>query len=92
LFLRKSLDLGWERIALSDSAHVDSSLNLEETVVSPIGSPGILDDPVVDTIFSGSISYGNDGVVDIRWRILAYVRCINTARIVSESINDLESD
>jgi len=69
--------LGWERIAFGHTTHVDSSLDLKEALISPVSTPGVLNDPVVNTVF-GSVSYSNNSMVHIRWRILAYVRGIDT--------------
>lgn len=87
----KLLDLGWERVALSHTAHVDASLDLEESIVTPVSSPGVFDDPVVNTVF-GSVSNGDDSVVDIGWGVLAYVRGVYSTGVVSESIDDLEGN
>lgn len=91
LFGRKLCDSSWVSIALSDTAHVNVSLDLEVALVSPVGTPGVLDEPVVNTILS-SESNSKDCMVDIRRSILADVRGINSRSVVSESINNLESN
>ena len=84
---------GGVRVAVSDSAHVDATLNLEEALVTPLGAPGVLHNPVVQARGSiVSIANGKNGVVHIHGAILASGGGIDSACVVTEVINDLESD
>ena len=80
-------------IALGDAAHVDATLNLEETLITPDSSPGVLNQPVVKSRRSViSVSNGKHGMVDIIGAVLADCRIVNSSSDVREVISDLESD
>ena len=70
-----SLDLGdglRVAVALSDAAHVDATLNLEETLVAPLRAPRVLDQPVVKSRVSVvSVSNSEHGMIDIVGAVLA---------------------
>jgi hypothetical protein len=51
-------------IANGDTTHVYSSLNFEETGISPFNTPRVLDNPIVNSIFS-TISNSKDCMVNI---------------------------
>ena len=34
-------------VALGDTAHVHTTLNLEESIIAPLGTPRVLDKPVI---------------------------------------------
>ena len=52
----------------SNAAHVGSSLESDESVFSPVGSPAVLDEPVVLTIIC-SVAHHSNGMIGIsRWR------------------------
>jgi hypothetical protein len=91
LFLLDLLDISGERVADGDTAHVDSSGDLEETLVSPVGTPGVLNDPVVLAILI-TVSNGKHSMVNITSGVLAGIRGVNTSGIVSETIDDLEGN
>lgn len=84
-------DFNWVRVADGDTAHVDSSLDLEETFVSPVSTPRVLDEPVVHTI-EGAITDGKNCMVDVRWAVFARSGRVDTTSIVSEAIDDFESN
>lgn len=50
---------------VANSAHVLSSQDLDHTILAPVGSPRVLDQPVVLSIFS-SIANNQNGMVDLR--------------------------
>jgi len=81
----------WVSIAFSDSAHINVSLDLEVALISPGITPGVLDEPVVNTIFSSETD-SEDGVVDVRGRVLADIRDVNTSGVIFKSIDDLEGN
>lgn len=91
LLLTNLGNLDWVGVADGNTAHVDSSLNLEETLVSPVSAPRILDEPVIDTI-KGAIADGENCMVDIRWTVLALGGAIDATFVVSEISNDLEGN
>jgi hypothetical protein len=74
-----------------DPAHVDISLHLEVSVVPPCGTPRILDDPVVDVVFS-AVSDCQDSMVDVHGAVLAGGVRVDTRLIVTEAADDLEGD
>ena len=84
-------DVHWEGVANGDTAHVDASLNLEETLVAPFGSPRVLDDPVIFT-FLRTVADSEHGMVDVLSGVLAGLGCVNSSLVVSESINNLEGN
>ena len=89
----QSLDVVGEGVAHGHTAHVHASLDLEEALVSPGVAPGVLDNPVVKSgLGAGTISYGNNSVVDVGGSVLASVRSVNSFTVVSESIDHLEGN
>jgi len=53
-------------VALSNAAHVDATLDLEESFVAPGGAPGVLDVPELHaSCLIIAVAYGQDGVVDV---------------------------
>ena len=96
--LKEDLELLWEIInflrvwvAVWNSTHVNSSLHLEESLVTPSSTPRVLNDPVVDSIFR-TISYGKDSMVHILRSIFASVTYIYSRLIISETRNNLEGN
>lgn len=85
------LNIVWVRVANSDTAHVHASLHLEVALVSPVGAPGVLDDPVWDSLL-GSVSDSEHSVVNIHGSVLAGLGGVDTALVVTESIDNLESN
>jgi len=84
-------DFDWVGVADGDTAHVHSSLDLEETFVSPVSTPRVLDEPVVHTI-EGAITDGKNSVVDVRRAVFACSGRVDTTSVVSEAIDDFESN
>ena len=56
---------GYGRDRPANTAHVDATLESDESVLSPVGSPAVLDEPVVLAI-GRSIAHNRNGVVSIR--------------------------
>lgn len=83
------LDRWREGVALGDTAHIDSSFNFEEALITPFSSPGVLYQPVVHTVFS-SVTDGHNSMIDVSRTIFACVRGINSTCVGTEPINDLE--
>lgn len=78
-------------VALGNSAHVASSLDPEEPVVTPGGSPRVLDVPEVNSVLS-SISSGQDGVIDVLSGCAAVSDLVNSSLVVLEARDDLEGN
>jgi len=90
--LTKSDDFIWIGVADSDTAHVDASLDLEETFVSPLSAPGVLDNPVWSAIISSSIADSEDSVVNILSGVLADAGLVDSGLVITEVTDDLESN
>lgn len=87
----QELNLVGERVTDSNTTHVDSSLDLEVSVVTPSSSPRVLDYPIILSIFS-SISDGKYGMVDVLLSILTSSRAVDSGAVVTEISNNLEGD
>lgn len=87
----KSSDLLWIGVADSDSAHVDTSLNLEVAFVSPVNSPRVLDKPVWNIVLN-SVSNSKDSMVHILSGVLAYLGGIDASLVVPEAVNYLKGN
>merc|ERR1719357_390156 len=48
----------------TNAAHVDTSLELDETILSPTGAPAVLDQPVVNSALS-AIANHTDGMINL---------------------------
>ena len=73
--------------------HVHTTLNLEETCITPLGTPGVLDQPVVKIgLVIVSVSNSKHGMVHIRGAVLAQGGSVDTSADVCEVISDLESN
>lgn len=81
----------WERIANCYSAHVHTSFNFEESLVTPSFTPWVFNDPVVFSVFI-SISNCKDCMINILWLILTSIRSVYTASVISKSWDNLESN
>ena len=66
-------------------------MDLEEALVAPVGAPGVLDEPVLDAVFDSEAN-DDDSMVDVIGRVLADSGAVDSAGVVTEAINDLESD
>jgi len=58
------LDQG-EGSALGKAAHVDTSLNVEIALVTPVLAPWVFDRPEVGSSAIGSESNGKDGMINV---------------------------
>ena len=86
-----SLNTLWESVTDGDSTHVDASLDLEVAFITPSCAPGVLDNPVISSVFC-SVSDSKDGVVDISGGILAVLGGVNSSLVVSEVRDNLKGD
>merc|ERR1719350_1335428 len=77
-------------VAISDSAHVDATLNIEEAFVAPAGAPRVLDHPVIHATFCCAIADGENGMVHILWTVFAGRRGVDSTGVIAEIVNDLE--
>ena len=86
-------DGGRIAVALGNTAHVDTALDLEEALVTPAGAPRVLNIPEVKTgVCISSVTNGEHGVVDVTRSVLAAGRSVDTTGIRGEVIDDLEGD
>lgn len=76
-------------VALSDSAHVSTSLDLEVSTDSPWCSPRVLDIPELHSFFL-SETCGQNCVVNILSSLSTVVNWVDTSCIVLESSDNLE--
>ena len=60
-------------------------------MVAPVGAPGVLDEPVLDAVFDSEAN-DDDSMVDVIGGVLADSGAGDSAGVVTEAINDLESD
>ncbi len=74
-----------------DTAHVCATLHLEVAVVTPGGTPRVLNDPVVDVVVS-AVSDSQDGMIYVHGSILAGGVSIDTGLVITESGDNLESN
>ena len=79
-----------ERITLSHSTHIISSLNFKEPFISPLFSPRIFNNIIIHSILS-TIPDSNNSMIDILWSIFTNFTSIYTTSIVFKTINDLKS-
>lgn len=89
----RSFDLSdiWERIALSHTTHVISSLDFEVSVITPLFTPRILNNIIIHSIFS-TITNSNNSMIDIFWSILTNITGIYTTSVVFEPINNFKGN
>ena len=64
-------------------------MHLEEAVVTPSSAPGVLDEPVVDAIFS-TVADSQDCMVDITRAVKAHLADVDARAVVSEAIHHFE--
>lgn len=76
-------------VALGDSAHVSSSLHLEETLIAPSRTPRVFDVPEVHTILRAKSSCQNC-MVDVLSSGSTVASFVDTSFVVFEASNDLE--
>ena len=81
----------WERIANCYSAHIHSSFDFEESLITPCFTPWVFNDPVVLSIFI-TISNSNNCMINILWLVLASIRSVYTTCVISKSRDYLESN
>ena len=80
-------------VALGDAAHVHTTLNLEESVVTPAGSPRVLHEPVVQVgVRIVSVANSQNGMVNIIGTVLASFRGVDASFVIHEIIVALEGD
>ncbi len=77
------------RVALGNPAHIFPPLHLEESIISPSGTPRILDNPEILASLS-AIPNGEHGMVDILRPILAGIAGVDPSLVLLEAIDDLE--
>ena len=78
-------------VALGRGAHVDVSLHLEESIVAPSCSPGILYVPELHSVLS-TVSDGQHCVIHIFLGLSALVGGIHSGFVVLEPSDDLVGD
>ena len=88
----KLLDISGVRVAHGDAAHVHASFDLEETFVSPAGSPRILDNPVFHSCTVCAVADSEDSVVHILLGVTAGSGGVDAAGVGREVIDDLEAN
>ncbi len=76
-------------VALGNSTHVGSSFDFEEAWYPPIDSPRVLDVPEALSII-GSVSSGQNCVVNVLGCLSTVFNSVNTSVVVFESCNNLE--
>ena len=86
------LDICWVGVAHGNTAHVDTTLNVEESFVAPGGVPRVLNNPVVHAALISAVSYSEDGVVDIRCTVGAVGGVVGSRSVVHEVVDDLEGN
>ena len=82
-------------VAVVNSAHVHTSLDLEVSLVSPNCAPWVLNNPVIDVHsrnFVSSVSNSEYCVVYIRWSCAATCWRINSTAIIHEIIFTIKSN